>query len=82
MFKYKLYYYSVWKMLRGITYSYLKNPTGTSGYTQKLTTPMQNYYLAFLKEKYPNGATEEERATINIITLRDEFVKTEHGSDI
>lgn len=82
MFKYKLYYYSVWKMLRGITYSYLKNPTGTSGYTQKLTTPMQNYYLAFLKERYPNGATEEERAQIDIITLRDEFLKTEHGSDI
>ena len=81
MFKYKLYYYSVWKLLRGITFSYLKNPTGTSKYTQKLTSPMMNYYLAFLKEKYPDGASEEERDLINIISLRDEFLKTEHGSE-
>lgn len=82
MFKYKLYYYSVWKLLRGITFSYLRNPTGTSGYTQKLTTPMMNYYLAFLKEKYPDGMPEEGRGLINIISLRDEFLKTEHGSEI
>lgn len=82
MFKYKLYYYSVWKMLRGITYKYLKNPTGTSDYTQKLITPMENYYLAFLKDRYPNGLPEEERLGVNIIDLRDEFLKTEHGSEI
>lgn len=82
MFKYKLYYYSVWKMLRGITYAYLKNPTGTSAYTQKLTTPMQNYYLAFLKDKFPDGASDIEKANINIITLRNEFLKTEHGSEV
>ena len=82
MFKYKLYYYSIWKKLRGVTYRYLKNPTGTSDYTSMLTTPMENYYLAFLREKYPNGAPEEERALINITSLRDEFIKTSNGSEI
>ena len=82
MFKYKLYYYSIWKKLRGVTYKYLKNPTGTGDYTSMLTTPMENYYLAFLKEKYPNGASEEERGRINITSLRDEFVKTKNGSEI
>ena len=82
MFKYKLYYYSIWKKLRGVTYRYLKNPTGTSDYTSMLTTPMENYYLAFLREKYPNGASEEERALINITSLRDEFIKTPNGSEI
>lgn len=82
MFKYKLYYYSIWKKLRGITYKYLKNPTGTSSYTSALTTPMENYYLAFLKEKYPNGASDKERITINIISLRDEFLKTKNGSEV
>ena len=82
MFKYKLYYYSIWKKLRGVTYRYLKNPTGTSDYTSMLTTPMENYYLAFLREKYPNGAPEEERALINITSLRDEFIKTPNGSEI
>lgn len=82
MFKYKLYYYSVWKMLRSITYAYFKNPTDTSKYTQKLTTPMQNYYLAFLKEKYPNGASDEEKNSMDIIKLRDDFLKTEHGSEV
>ena len=82
MFKYKLYYYSIWKKLRGITYKYLKNPTGTSSFTSALTTPMENYYLAFLREKYPNGASEEGRALINITSLRDEFIKTSNGSEI
>ena len=82
MFKYKLYYYSIWKKLRGITYKYLKNPTGTGSFTSALTTPMENYYLAFLKEKYPNGATDEGRATINIVSLRDEFLKTKNGSEV
>ena len=82
MFKYKLYYYSIWKKLRGITYKYLKNPTGTGSFTGSLTTPMENYYLAFLKEKYPNGASEEERMTINIVSLRDEFLKTNNGSEV
>lgn len=82
MFKYKLYYYSIWKKLRGITYKYLKNPTRTSSYTSALTTPMENYYLAFLKEKYPNGASDKERITINIISLRDEFLKTKKGSEV
>lgn len=82
MFKYKLYYYSIWKKLRGITYKYLKNPTGTSSFTSALTTPMENYYLAFLKEKYPNGANDKERMTINIISLRDEFLKTKNGSEV
>lgn len=82
MFKYKLYYYNIWKKLRGITYKYLKNPTGTGSFTSALTTPMENYYLAFLKEKYPNGATDEGRATINIVSLRDEFLKTKNGSEV
>ena len=82
MFKYKLYYYSIWKKLRGITWKYLKNPTGTSSYTSALTTPMENYYLAFLKEKYPNGLSDEEKGTLNIISLRDEFLTTNKGSEV
>ena len=82
MFKYKLYYYNIWKKLRGVTYAYLKNPTGTGKFTSSLTTPMENYYLAFLKEKYPNGAPEEERNKLNIIDLRDEFLQTENGTEV
>lgn len=82
MFKYKLYYYNIWKKLRGITWKYLKNPTGTGQYTSSLTTPMENYYLAFLKEKYPNGLSDEEKTNINIVDLREEFIQTTNGSEI
>ena len=80
MFKYKLEYYNVWKMLRGISYTYFKSPTNANNFTKKLTTPMQNYFLAFLKEKYPDGLDRDEMP--DIITLRDEFLKTERGSEI
>lgn len=82
MFKYKLEYYSTWKTLRGITQVYLKSPTNINNYTKKLTTPMMNYYLAFLKDKYPNGASDEERKSLNIIALRDEFLKTKNGREL
>lgn len=80
MFKYKLSYYSIWKNLRGISYSYFKAPDNINKHTQRLTTPMENYFLAFLKDKYPDGLDKDKMP--DIITLRDEFFKTERSSEI
>lgn len=82
MFKYKLNYYTTWKSLRWVLQRYLKNPTGVNKFTSSLTKPVENYFLAFLKEKYPDGKiTEENIIKSNIIDERDDFVRN-GGSEI
>jgi tRNA splicing ligase len=77
MFKYKLYYYNTWKSLRWVLDRYMKNPTGVNKFTNSLTTPVENYFLGFLKEKYPNGEKigDEETVVTDIISERDDFIR-------
>ena len=76
MFKYKLHYYTTWKSLRWVLNAYMKNPTHTSKFTGSLLTPVENYFLGYLKEKYPNGGKSGSYDIItDIITERDEFIK-------
>lgn len=76
MFKYKLEYYNTWKSLRWVLHNYLKNPTHTNKFTSSLTRPVENYFLGYLKEKYPNGAeSETDLIKADIITERDNFIK-------
>lgn len=76
MFKYKLHYYLLWKHLRWVLQRYLNNPTGINLITNSLTTPVENYFLGFIREKYPNGGKSEEDIIItNIINERDDFIK-------
>ena len=76
MFKYKLHYYTTWKSLRWVLNAYMKNPTHTNKFTGSLLTPVENYFLGYLKEKYPNGEKSGSYNIItDIITERDEFIK-------
>lgn len=76
MFKYKLYYYTTWKSLRWVLNRYMSNPTGINSITSSLTTPVENYFLGFLKEKYPNGnKSGEYEISTDIISERDDFIK-------
>ena len=76
MFKYKLHYYTTWKSLRWILNRYMNNPTGINSVTNSLTTPVENYFLGFLREKYPNGnKSGEYEISTDIISERDDFIK-------
>lgn len=82
MFKYKLNYYTTWKSLRWVLQRYLKNPTSVNTFTNSLTKPVENYFLAFLRKKYPEGTiTEADIIKSNIIDERDDFVRN-GGSEI
>ena len=76
MFKYKLHYYTLWKSLRWVLNNYMRNPTGVNRWTNSLTTPVENYFLGFLREKYPNGDKSGSYMIItDIISERDDFIK-------
>ena len=76
MFKYKLTYYNTWKSLRWVLQRYLKNPTGINKILSSLTTPVENYFLAFLRNKYPNGGKlEDSEIHTDIIAEREDFIK-------
>ena len=76
MFKYKLHCYTTWKSLTWVLNAYMKNPTHTNKFTSSLLTPVENYFLGYLKEKYPNGGKSGSYDIItDIITERDEFIK-------
>lgn len=82
MFKYKLNYYNTWKSLRWVLQRYLKNPTSVNTFTQTLTKPVENYFLAFLRKKYPEGTiTQADIIQSNIINERDNFLKN-GGSEV
>ena len=74
MTKMKLNYYTFWKGLR-----ILINPLTRQGYireTSRLTTPIMNYFYAFLKR------CKEETGTLpsdNIIALRKAFIDSDEG---
>ena len=74
MTKMKLNYYTFWKGLR-----ILINPLARQGYireTSRLTTPIMNYFYAFLKR------CKEETGTLpsdNIIALRKAFIDSDEG---
>jgi len=70
MFKIKTDYYSAWKYLRGVSekvynYGYIRN-------TSYLTTPLMNYYYAFIKDYYTGNKEHHD-----IITLRKLFEQSQ-----
>lgn len=81
MFKYKLHYYTTWKSLRWVLQRYLKNPTGINKFTSSLLTPVENYFLGFLRNKYPEGENSENYTITDIISERDDFIRN-GGSEI
>jgi len=75
MTKMKLNYYTFWKGLR-----ILINPLARQGYireTSRLTTPIMNYFYAYLKNC---KETEGKLPADDIITLRNLFLASEYGA--
>lgn len=67
MFKLKLAYYNLWKMLRGVTEKVMKD-----GYLRKtamLNNAIANYYYGWIKEH------KDECQGADIITLRNKFLE-------
>lgn len=78
MFKLKLAYYNLWKMLRGVTHGVLKK--GYIDKTSGLYNATSNYYYGWLREHRDNYIQRDENgksvvSDINIITLRKQFEK-------
>ena len=78
MFKLKLAYYNLWKMLRGITHGVLKK--GYIDKTSGLYNATSNYYYGWLREHRNNYIQKDENGKvvvgdINIIDLRKQFKK-------
>lgn len=75
MVKLKTGYYQQWKKLRYVAQETLK--TGHFSKTSMLTTPLENYFYAFLRDIYsqkdPAMPGRDYSAMFNIITLRDMF---------
>ena len=75
MTKMKLNFYTFWKGLR-----ILINPLARQGYireTSRLTTPIMNYFYAYLKNC---KETEGKLPAEDIITLRNLFLVSEYGA--
>ena len=78
MFKLKLAYYNLWKMLRGVTNSVLKK-----GYIDKasvLYNATSNYYYGWIREHREDYIYKDENGKfrlndVNIIALRKQFEK-------
>lgn len=78
MFKLKLAYYNLWKMLRGITHSVLKK--GYIDKTSGLYNATANYYYGWIREHREDYIYKDENGKVkfndvNIIDLRKQFEK-------
>jgi tRNA splicing ligase len=74
MTKLKLNYYNFWKFMRSVSHEVINKGYITD--TQKLVTPLANYYYGWLKkwcESIPDKNERKKKIPTEIITLRDKF---------
>jgi tRNA splicing ligase len=77
MVKLKLTYYNFWKFMRNVSQVILKNGHIDGSFTSKFTTPLANYFYAWLLTQY-NPETRLDRPE-SIISLRRRFFESEQG---
>lgn len=79
MTKIKLYYYKMWKKLRGVAASVLKH--GNYKYTGGLLLPIENEFFAYCKQLHNDLSRENrdelhEEVSTNICHLRNKFLQS------
>lgn len=82
MTKIKTAYYSFWKFMRSVSYATLKY--GQYHSTGTFSTPLANYFYAFLRDKYKNDplyCIEKTPFSGDIISLRKEFYQLQKAGD-
>ena len=78
MVKLKLYYYKMWKRLRGVAATTIRS--GNYKYTGSLLTPIENDFFGYCKMLHSSMIPEDRKAFVsefgnNICKLRKEFFK-------